>query len=306
MGISLGGMMKVLKGVSFKLVLGILVLGFSVSCSDDDDSNKTTDVATVVTGDASDGDDASDTNGSDAGNTDVATVDVTSDDDVSVTDDSDVDVATVDVGDTTSDEPASWGDLPHNVKAYISSQTCSGGQVVKSNLAVDFSDARLAPGLDADQFADYPTVYCNDQNTITSSCRNFRPEGALYSGNVVTPFNEARNIHLPSVGLLGLTKENLEITLLPRAKVRDENGDLTEVPLVDGDIFVSVPNTTCGENVGEVQCDTNPCVDTPESHQCTFSYNRCDVASVSCSDGYTNTTASETGEQFIQLYCTKS
>ena len=278
----------------FWLVIAVLALGFSISCGDNNTSNKTnTGVAPVTTGDSPD-----DNGNPDDANDDTGSDDSGNDTDADATDDTDV-VAT--------DEPASWGDLPDNVRAYVSSQTCSGGQVVKSNLSVDFSDANLASGLSADQFANLPTVYCNDGNTITSSCINFKPEGALYAGSVVNRPNEARDMSLPSVGLFGLTKENSEITLLPRATVRNESGDLTEVPLVDsGDIVVNVPNTTCGEDVGEIQCDANPCVDAPESHQCTFSYDRCSVTGTSCAEGYTNTTASETGEQFMQVYCTKN
>ncbi len=373
--------MRIFKSIGFKFVLGILVLGFSMSCSDDDGNNKTNTVAPVVTGDAPDGDDTSYTttgvapvvtgdapDGDDTRNgfDDVADLEEctaaqkdeldraldtenpaaggiagmndplssqavqfcasTEDEEAfraisdkgleegdnrvgckwtfqnTVLDTEEVyycrAVADVDATEDTDvvavDEPASWGDLPHNVKAYVQKQTCSGGKVLNSDLYVNFEDAELA--------APVTRIYCNDEGTPCSEFAS-NTEGVSFG----TSRYGMGNIGSVRFGIDDVVTD-FNVELITKAKVTDDQNEAQEVSQIDSSITVNFPNNpTCGvDGIGSnVECDENPCVDAPESHVCTFQYSICSVVRTSCSDGYTNTTANETGEQFMQVYCTK-
>ena len=210
-------------------------------------------------------------------------------------------------------DPSSGGgswvpNLPYNTKAYVSSQTCSGGKVLESDLMIDFSNANLSkPAQDAilANDHDFGEIYCNDENTTCSQFAS-NMEGVHFSG-IARPRKVIQNLVFKIDGAV----KNLKVKITPKISVTNNN-NTQEILQIDGPVTVNFPNTTCGD-WGDVECEEeNPCINAPESHICTFKYltatSTCDLFDVDCADSYTEDTTQDSteGELFQNVRCVKN
>ena len=204
--------MKVFKFLCVRPVLLILVLGFSFGCGKDDTNDKTTDVAPdvapVVTDDASN--DVPNDNINDNHITDDAVIDVNGD-----VPDSEIE------GDSNDDYPSensTWSDLPYGVRTYVRKQTCSGGEVISSDLVVDFKDVELAPNLTTNNASSLPYIYCNDENTY---CRSFKIEDGARPVNNERTHSNTLGWDVPVLFFDDLRNSDYSVTLIPKFKYKD-------------------------------------------------------------------------------------
>ncbi len=243
--------MKIYKTISFKLVLCILFLGFSISCGDDNGNNKTTGLAPVGTVDSPDSEDTVD-------DTDVTIADVT---------------GTVD--DVAGEESASTTTNFSNVKAYVSNQTCSGKRVLDTWVEVDFSE--INSKVSEENIVGYTSPYCGTQRC---SEMNLETHG-ISMGSITYDKRKLDSLEFR----LG-DNQSFEARILPVAPKENEQGKVRDIAYIGGPVRVNLPNIGCNSGLGDIECERNPCVNTPRSHLCTFNYKRCEVARIGCAPGY--------------------
>lgn len=214
--------------------------------------------------------------------------------------------------DAPSSGAGSWvPNLPYNAKAYVSSQTCSGGRVLESNLKIDFSQTQLSEAVAtaiSEDRSDYGKTYCNDENT---TCTQFasNTEGVFFRGIGRRNDRTIKDIRFEVYG----TVTNFNVTVITKVPITDDQNKTQEVLQFGGPVTVNFPNTTCGD-WGDIKCEEeNPCISTPESHTCTFRYltattSTCELFAVYCADGYTEDTAqgSTAGESFQNVRCVEN
>ena len=255
--------MRIFDSNKFWLVIAVLALGLSVSCGDNNTSNKTnTGVVPVTTGDSPDGNNSNDDTGNDdtVGDTDVTIADVT---------DTTADVADEKTASTITNFP--------NVKAYVKRQTCSGEKVLDTWVEVDFSRENLEES--EENIIGYAAPYCGTQRC---SEMNLKTHGASV-GSVVYD-----NMKLDSLEFRLGDNQSFEVGILPVAPKKDERGRVWDVAYIGGPVRVNFPHIGCDSGLGDIiaECENNPCANTPSSHLCTFNYKRCEVARVDCAAGY--------------------
>ena len=295
--------MKVFKFLYVNVVLAILVLGLSTGCGkDEDNDDKTTDVAPIITDDTPN--DVPNGNIDDNGTTDDITDDDIIDDFINTDDVLDSDIAT-DSNNNPSERNV-WSDLPYDVRAYVGKQTCSGGEVISSDLVVDFRDVELAPNVTMANWSSLPYIYCNDENTYCNY--GFRIERSALPARQERVHSNTLGLDAPVLFFDNLRSNDYGVTFIPKFKQRDpsDGNKVKEILFVGGNVDVNFPNTrTCGADVGDVRCDVeNECVNAPESHICVFDYGKCSSGSstylhtISCNEGYVETTDDTIGVFF--------